>query len=167
MMCNGSQFVHVEREIEEEREPLQNSSEAHLNAYRFEDIVPGLTHSFFVDVTDEMMDGFLSQTHDINPLHTDEAFACGRGFHGRVVYGMLTASFLSTLAGVYLPGKYSLIHSVQVEFPNPVFVGDTLNVSGSVTEIDERFRIFTMKITIKNQNGKKVCRGKMRIGVSE
>lgn len=127
----------------------------------------GMEESFTVRVAEEMMQGFLTLTGDVNPLHSDETYAREKGFPSRVAYGMLTASFLSTLAGVRLPGKYSLIHSVQAEFPNPVFVGDELTVLGVVVEKDERFQTFSMKVTIRNGRGKKVCRGKMRIGVRE
>ena len=77
----------------------------------------------------------------------------------------LTSSFLSTLAGVYLPGKYSLIRSVNVKFPKPVMIGDELTVTGEVTEMNDEFRFFTLKISIRDQHGDKVCRGKMEIGV--
>lgn len=78
---------------------------------------------------------------------------------------MLTASFLSTLAGVYLPGRYSLIHSVKVEFPKAVFPGDTLMVSGKVKEKDERFKTIQLAVEIRNGEGKKVLRGEMVVGV--
>ena len=136
-----------------------------MNEYRFEDLTVGMEESFTVKVTQEMLDAFLAITGDINPLHNDETHARERGFSDKVVYGMLTASFLSTLAGVYLPGKFSLIHGVEVEFPKPVFVGDELTVSGVVSELNERFQTFTMKVTIRNGEGQKVCRGKMKMGV--
>ena len=104
-------------------------------------------------------------TGDVNPLHTDETFAKEKGYGSNVAYGMLTASFLSTLAGVYLPGERSLIHSVESKFTKPVYVGDTLKISGQVTECNEMFSVFTMKTTIVNQKGEKVLRGKMQVGI--
>ena len=59
-------------------------------------------------VTPEMMDAFRAITGDVSPIHIDADYARGRGFPGRVVYGMLGASFFSTLAGVYLPGEHCL-----------------------------------------------------------
>ena len=138
-----------------------------MNRYRFEDISIGLTERFTRKVTEEMMESFYQMTGDENPLHRDDTFAKRMGFSGRVVYGMLTASFLSTLAGVYLPGERSLIHKVETEFPRPVRIGDELTVTGKVSEINETFRFFVMKVTITNQEGKKVCRGKMQIGFLE
>jgi len=136
-----------------------------MNKYRFEDIYVGLKEEFQVTVTADMLAQFCKMTGDVNPLHTDEDFAKEKGYASNVAYGMLTASFLSTLAGVYLPGERSLIHSVESKFTKPVYVGDILTVSGQVTECNEMFSVFTMKTTIVNQNGEKVLRGKMQVGI--
>lgn len=137
-----------------------------MNRYSYEDIAVGQTESFSVLVAQSMLDGFFKITGDENPLHRDPEFAKRKGFSdGSIAYGMLTASFFSTLAGVYLPGENSLIHRVEAEFPAPVYVGDRLDVSGTVTEKKDQFRTIELKITVKNQNDKKVLRGKMRIGV--
>lgn len=77
---------------------------------------------------------------------------------------MLTASMLSKLAGVYLPGRYSLIEEVDAKFVSPVYVNDTLCISGVVTELNESVQQMVMKVTIRNQNEEKVLRGKMKIG---
>ena len=138
-----------------------------MNQYRFEDIYVGLKEEFQVIVTAEMLAQFCRITGDVNPLHTDEEFAKKKGYETRLAYGMLTASFLSTLAGVYLPGERSLIHSFETKFVKPVYAGDTLTISGQVTECNELFRVFTMKTTIVNQKGEKVLRGKMQVGVLE
>lgn len=138
-----------------------------MNNYSFEDIKVGMEESFTISVTPEMMENFKQITGDVNPLHMDAAFAKEKGYLDKVAYGMLTASFLSTLAGVYLPGEKSLIHSVETKFVKPVYSGDILTVSGKVTELQEVFSVFTMKVEIHNQNGEKVLRGKMKIGVLE
>lgn len=136
-----------------------------MNQYRFEEIAVGMEEAFQVTVTHDMLAQFKDITGDINPLHTDEQFAKGKGYPAKVVYGMLTASFLSTLAGVYMPGERSLIHSVEVKFVKPVFEGDTLTVCGKVTEKNELFSVLTLKVTITNQKDEKVVRGSMKIGV--
>ncbi len=126
-----------------------------------------MSESFTTKITFEMMDSFRAISGDINPLHNDKTFANEYGFNDRVVFGMLTSSFLSTLAGVYLPGEKSLIHEVDVKFKKPVFVGDVLTVKGEVSEINTDFRVFTMKVTMINQKDEKVLRGSMRIGFLE
>ena len=112
-----------------------------------------------------MFDKFKEITGDINPLHNNEDFAKDLGHKGRVAFGMLTASFLSTLAGVYLPGERSLIHSVETKFTKPVYIGDVLNVSGEVVEINDTVNQIVLRVAIKNQNEEKILRGKMKVGL--
>ncbi len=76
-----------------------------MNHYTLAEMTPGRTEEFTVTVTAEMMDAFCAITGDVSPIHMDADYAKGRGYPGRVVYGMLGASFFSTLAGVYLPGS--------------------------------------------------------------
>ena len=136
-----------------------------MNRYTLSELTAGTMEHFSVTVTREMMERFFTITGDQNPLHQDEAYAKQCGYPGTVVYGMLTASFLSTLAGVYLPGEHSLIHSVETKFTTPVFVGDTLTVSGEVSDVNEVFSIIMVKTKIVNQKGETVSRGKMQIGI--
>ena len=69
-----------------------------MNHYTLAEMTPGLSEEFTVTVTPEMMDAFRAITGDVSPIHIDADYARGRGFPGRVVYGMLGASFFSTLA---------------------------------------------------------------------
>lgn len=137
-----------------------------MNDFSYEEIEVGHKESFSVTVTEEMMDKFLAITGDVNPLHNDEDYARSAGHPGRVVYGMLSASLLSTLAGVYLPGKRSLIHEVKIKFAKPVYIGDTLTVEGTVEEKHDVYSLLVLKVTVRNQSGDKVCRAKMQVGVS-
>ncbi len=136
-----------------------------MKEYTFDQLTVGAAEQFTVTVTREMLQRFCADTGDVNPLHQDAAFAREQGFEDQVVYGMLTASFLSTLAGVYLPGKWCLIQRVETDFPRPVYIGDELTVEGTVKEKDEAFRTITIAVRIKKADGKPVLRGKMRLGV--
>lgn len=134
-----------------------------MNNYKFDELTVGMTESFKVSITEAMLDAFKGITGDINPLHNDEEFAKAKGHPGRVAYGMLTASFLSTLAGVYIPGERSLIQQVETKFSKPVYIGDELTVTGEIVELVESVQRLELKVTITNQDGKKVLRGTMGI----
>ena len=138
-----------------------------MNSYTLADLAVGTTESFTVTVTAEMMDAFYAITGDNSPIHMDADYAAGRGYPGRVVYGMLGASMVSTLAGVYLPGEHCLLHQVDSKFVKPVFIGDTLTVSGKVAEVNDTFSQITVKFTITNQDGKKVTRGQYVAGLAK
>ncbi len=134
-----------------------------MNNYTFDELTVGMTESFKVKITEEMLDAFKGITGDVNPLHNDEEFAKAKGHPGRVAYGMLTASFLSTLAGVYIPGERSLIQQVETKFSKPVYIGDELTITGEIVELVESVQRLELKVTITNQDGKKVLRGTMGI----
>jgi acyl dehydratase len=138
-----------------------------MNEYTYEQIATGMEESFQVTVTEEMMRQFLTITGDANPLHTDVDYALSQNYENKVVYGMLTASFYSTLAGMYLPGRYSLIHSVESKFLRPVYVGDALTVSGVVREKEDAYHMLILALLIKNQNNEKISKGTMQVMVLE
>ena len=112
-----------------------------------------------------MMRDFREISGDTNPLHNDEQFAQSKNYPSRVVYGMLTASLYSCLAGVYLPGRNCLLHSVHADFLRPVFVGDCLTVSGTISEKIDLFHQLVIKAVIHNQDGVKVSRARIEAGV--
>ncbi len=138
-----------------------------MNSYTYEELEIGHRETFTVQLTGEAMDAFRLNTGDENPLHRDDEYAKKRGMEGHVAFGLLTASYLSTLAGVYLPGERSLIQSMEIKFASPVYPGDMLTVSGEVTEKNDAYRVLRLKVEIKNGNGKKVLRGSMQVSCVE
>ena len=138
-----------------------------MNTYTYEEISIGHKESFRVIVTEADRDKFRDITGDINPLHNDIEYAKSMGHERCVAFGMLTASYLSTLAGVYLPGRNSLIQKTEVNFRKPVYVGDELTITGEVTDKSDTFNVITVKVEIINQDNVKVCKGKMEIAVQK
>lgn len=136
-----------------------------MKYYTNKELSVGIVESFEVTVTEEMMDSFGRITGDINPLHNNIEYAESKGYAGKVVYGLLTASFLSTLAGVYLPGEKSLIQSIEVKFVKPVFIGDTLRIVGEVKEVNDTVNQIVLGVLIKNHEEEKVLRGVMKVGI--
>lgn len=137
-----------------------------MNAYKFQDLQIGMTESFECTITADMMEEFRRLTGDINPLHNDKQYAIEHGFEDCVVYGMLSASLISTLGGVHLPGKYCLIQQVETKFVKPVFIGDALTVSGTVKELNDTVQQAVIKVEIK-RNAEKVVRGCLKVGFLE
>ena len=135
-----------------------------MNEYRFEDLYVGKEEYFSVTVTEEMMKMFLELSGDSNPLHNDKDFAISQGYQNKVVYGLLTTSFISRLVGVLLPGKYCLLQGIDVKYSKPVYVGDILIVKGVVAELHESVKRAVIKVMIQNQDEKKVVKGKAEVG---
>jgi 3-hydroxybutyryl-CoA dehydratase len=136
-----------------------------MNEYRFSDIKIGLEEFFQVKIDASKMDKFLDISGDINPLHMDGDYAKEKGFSNRVVYGLLTASFYSTLVGVYLPGKYCVLQGIDIQFSKPVYIGDTLKVAGTVSYMNEAYKQIEIKAIITNEKHIKVSKATIKIGV--
>ena len=136
-----------------------------MNEYKFSDMEIGLEESFEVKIDASKMDKFLDISNDTNPLHVDTSYARKKGFHGRVVYGLLTSSFYSTLVGVYLPGKNCILQEVNIQFSKPVYIGDILKIQGKVNYLNEACRQIEIKATITNQNNEKVSKAIIKTGV--
>ncbi len=137
-----------------------------MNAYTISQLQVGVTEQFTVEITRDKMELFFAITGDASPLHRDAAYARERGYPDRVSYGMLQGSFISTLAGVYLPGETCLLHAVSCKFTKPVFAGDVLTVCGKVEEMDTGLGVVSVKVTVTNQKGEKVLRGSYQAGVA-
>ena len=138
-----------------------------MNTYKYDEIEVGHKESFTVTITEEMRDKFRDITGDVNPLHNDSEYAKANGHDKCVAFGMMSASFLSTLAGVYLPGERSLIQKSEVNFRKPVYIGDTLTITGEVTDKHDSFNLLDIKVIIINQDGVKVIKGNMQVAVRE
>lgn len=124
---------------------------------KFEEIAVGYSISFNKKVSQEDMDAFALITGDVNSLHTDEAYAAKTKFKKRVVYGMLAASYFSTLVGMHIPGENALYLSQDLKFSLPIFINDELIVKGEVVEKHESVRIITIKTTILRQSDNKIA----------
>ena len=139
-----------------------------MNEYTFDEIKIGHKESFSFEITEDYMSRFKEITGDYNPLHNDESYAKQRGYDSVVVYGMLTASFLSTLAGMYIPGKRSLIQTVKIDMIRPVYVGQRLSCEGTVVGKGETYKTLKVNYSIKTVcEERKVMRGNMMVGVME
>lgn len=135
-----------------------------MKEYKFEDLYIGLKASFKMKITEEMMKGFEIMTGDINPLHINREYAKEKGMLDKVVYGMLTSSFYSTLVGVYLPGKRCLLQGIEISFKKPVYIGEEIEIYGEISYLNEAYKIAEIKAYVKN-GSKKISTAKITVGV--
>ena len=136
-----------------------------MKYYDFEDLYIGLKEEFEVVLTDDKMQKFKDISGDENPLHTNEELALKKGMLGKVVYGMLTSSFYSTLVGVHLPGEKCLLQGIDIIFKKPVYLNEKLKVVGEIKYINEVYRSIEIRDYIKNEKNEKVSVAKIKVGV--
>jgi 3-hydroxybutyryl-CoA dehydratase len=138
-----------------------------MNAYRWDELVVGQQAQFAATVSESDMSAFSAVSGDRNPLHLDEDFARSAGFPGRVVFGLLSSSFYSRLVGHHLPGRYALLHGLDIDLKAPVFIGDALVVSGRIEHLNDAYRRLEIKASIVNAQGRTVSKATIRAGVHE
>jgi len=115
------------------------------------------TYERTVTEADVVMFGGVSG--DLNPAHFNEKYAKETMFKGRVVHGMLTASYFSTILGTLLPGPGTIYLGQDLKFTKPVRVQDTIKAVATVTEINLEKNIVKLETIATNENGDVVVRG--------
>jgi 3-hydroxybutyryl-CoA dehydratase len=116
-------------------------------------------------VTTEVYEGFINLFGDRNILHTNVEFAKEKGFDNKVVHGNILNGFISHFVGEGLPMKNVIIHSQEIKYLNPVYIGDELKLTVSIDEFFESVKAFIFRFSFTNQNNLKVSKGKIQIGV--
>lgn len=138
------------------------------NVFEYKDICVGQKIEFTTQITEEMVNRFADLTGDLNPLHTDEKYAAQTKFKGKIVHGMLAASFFSTLVGMYCPGKKNLYLSQNSQFKSPLKVNETIKVVGEITQKVDSFKIISIKTTIYNEKDNSIIiNGEAKVMVME
>ena len=138
-----------------------------LSEYTFDEIEIGLTKQFQINITESMVDDFAKLTGDFSPIHMDEDYASTTTFQKRVVDGMLLASFLSKIVGMYLPGKHALYFSQSLDFRYPCFFGDIITVYSVVIDKSVSTKILKIESKITNEDGKILLSGIGRVIVRD
>lgn len=116
-------------------------------------------------VTEADVVNFAGLSGDFNPLHTDQCFAAGTPFGGRVAHGMLVAAIATGLAnqlGVFEGTTLALMEQL-VRYRGPVRLGDTVHLELEVTDMkatsDGRRGVVTVSAVVKNQDDQTVSDG--------
>ena len=135
------------------------------------DVIParvGDSSSFSKTVGESDVYGFAGITGDFGNAHTNEEHMKKTPFGQRIAHGSLLVGFMST-ASVQLGNSIDLSAlSLQpvslgydgIRFVGPVFIGDTVTVNYTVTDIDDVKKRTIASIEVKNQNGDLVAVGK-------
>ncbi|WP_028449096.1 MaoC family dehydratase [Chitinibacter tainanensis] len=103
--------------------------------YYFEDLTLDLSAEYRKTLTETDVVLFAGLTGDNNPMHIDAEFAGQTRFGERIVHGMLTASFLSTVIGMHLPGPGCIYMAQNIRFVKPVHIGETVRATARVVEL--------------------------------
>ncbi len=108
---------------------------APFTSYYFEDLALGMRESIMKTVMANDVVGFATLSGDHNPVHLSDHFARKTRFGGRIAHGLYTASLISAVLGMRLPGPGAVYLSQTLNFRAPVRIGDVVVVAVEVVEL--------------------------------
>ncbi|MBW7837166.1 MAG: MaoC family dehydratase [Sphingomonadales bacterium] len=114
-----------------------------------DDMAVGDAATFAKTVTEADILLFAAVSGDTNPVHIDQDFAAATPFKSRIAHGMLSASFISAVLGVRLPGPGTIYLSQSMRFRAPVRVGDTVVATATIKTLDVDKRRVTLETVCK------------------
>jgi len=98
--------------------------------------------------TEQDMLNFADITRDYNPIHFDENFVAAKKLKGRICHGLLVGSLLTEIGGQI----GWLASEMNFRFKKPVYFGDTIDCSLTITKIDGQNRA-RAEVIYRNQDG--------------
>lgn len=113
----------------------------------FEELSLGQTAESSRTVTEADILAFGAASGDMNPVHFDAEFAATSRFGERIAHGMLTASHVSALIGMRLPGPGVVYVSQSLAFKRPVKIGATVRTYVEITSLDPEKGFVTLTTT--------------------
>lgn len=107
---------------------------------------------------------FAGITGDFAANHVNEQFMRDAGFEGRIAHGALLIGYVSTCSTMMAQqaaaaggsGVPLSLGFDRIRFLKPVYLGDTINISYAITEIDTERRRARAAVEITNQSGELV-----------
>lgn len=120
----------------------------------------GQSASFSKTISESDVYGFAGLIGDFNSAHLNKIEAEKSIFGDRVAHGMLVGSLISTVLGMKLPGPGTIYLEQNLKFKKPIYFGDTVTASATVTEIINELKgIYRMNTVITNQQNETVIEG--------
>ena len=108
---------------------------------------------------------FAGITGDFAPNHVDEQYMRGTPYGRRIAHGALLIGFMSTASTMMVERHGGLAQDEmpvslgydRIRFIAPVFLGDTVTVTYTITEVDPLRRRSRSRIEVTNQHGEAVA----------
>jgi len=102
---------------------------------------------------------FAGITGDFSPNHVNKEIMQGTPYEERIAHGVLSVGFASTTSTLMIEKSGAKAVSVgydRIRFIGPIFIGDTVTVTYTISEIDEENLRTRAEIEVANQRGE-VC----------
>jgi 3-hydroxybutyryl-CoA dehydratase len=123
------------------------------------EISVGDTFSESIPISPNLHNDFAKLSGDDSPIHTSIEFAKRNGYKGCLGYAFLITTLLSRLYGTRFPGGSELCLKQDCSFPSPYFVGDILEFTITVKNINLPLKLLVVSTVVLNNSQDEVFRG--------
>lgn len=118
----------------------------------------GDSHTFTKTISESDVYLFAGITGDFSQVHTNEEFMKGTSYGTRIAHGILSLAISSTASTNIQVKHDARIPSVsygydRLRFVKPIFFGDTITATYTITEVDEASMKTYAKVEVHNQRG--------------
>ena len=97
-------------------------------------------------MSEEVIQKFCDISSDINAIHNDAVYARKHGFREPIVYGNLLGALISNLVGMQLPTCEVIILRESIDFRNPAYRGDRVDLRATVVSVHEAVSSVQLKL---------------------
>jgi 3-hydroxybutyryl-CoA dehydratase len=125
----------------------------------FAELSVGQMASVSRTVTEHDVQAFAEVSGDCNPVHLDAEVAARSRFGQRIAHGMLTASWVSAVLGMRLPGPGTVYLEQNLRFLKPVHLGALVTAEVEVLELFPEKRRVRLATRCRDQDGDLVLDG--------
>ncbi len=137
---------------------------------RYDDTAVGSEFSGAMTITETHLVLGAGLIGDFNPLHVNAAYAGSTRYEGRILHGMMTAAIMGAPLGMRFRGTAIGFLEHNVRFLAPVYPGDTLTTTWTVTDKLDKPKhaggVVVLRGECRNQHGIAVAsaESKMLVG---
>ena len=124
-----------------------------------EEIQIGEKATFAKTISETDVYNFAGVTGDMNPVHVNQPYVENTFFKSRIAHGILSSSLITNVLGTKLPGPGTLYKRQEFKFLKPVYIGDTIEASVEIVDIDKENNEVKVKTACINQKGDIVVEG--------
>ena len=126
---------------------------------RIEDFYVGQSASLKKVFSSDDVKAFAELSLDRNPIHLDEVYAEQSLFGKRIVHGFFVGSLISAVFGTVLPGEGAIYLHQEMNFRKPVYHGEEITATVTVTNIKKEKSILYFDTKCENGQGEIVIDG--------
>jgi acyl dehydratase len=113
---------------------MKHKSMSEIRQKTVEGLTKGDTFTVKRSFTKKDTEYFGNITKDYNPVHYDSRFTEAKKLNGLICHGLLVASLITEIGGQI----GWLASGMDFRFKKPVYFGDTITCSFTITEINEK-----------------------------